>query len=80
MLPEEIEEFRRMLRRFVDRELIPLERDGPVEGAAKKALQEKAKSAGLWLLDVPEQYGGQGLGLLAMSIFWHEISRTVSVP
>jgi len=69
-----------MLRRFVDRELIPLERDGLVDGAAKAALQEKAKGAGLWLLDVPEEYGGQGLGLLAMSVFWHEISRTISVP
>ena len=69
-----------MLRRFVDRELIPLERGGQAEGAAKKTLQEKAKKAGLWLLDVPEQYGGQGLGLLAMSVFWHEISRTVAVP
>ena len=80
MLPEELAEFQQMLRRFVDRELIPLERSLPVEGATKKTLQEKAKGAGLWLLDVPEQYGGQGVGLLAMSVFWHEISRTVSVP
>jgi acyl-CoA dehydrogenase len=80
MLSEELEEFRRMLRRFVDRELIPLERDGPLEGAAKAALQEKARGAGLWLLDVPEEYGGQGLGLLAMSVYWHEVSRTISVP
>lgn len=80
MLPEELEAFRHMLRRFVDRELIPVEMSGPIEGGRKKELQEKAKAAGLWLLDVPEQHGGQGLGLLAMSLFWHEISRTIAVP
>lgn len=80
MLPAELEEFKRQLHRFVDRELIPLEARLPVEGDKKKELQDKAKAAGLWLLDLPEQYGGQGLGLLAMSVFWHEISRTVTVP
>ncbi len=80
MLAEELAEFRTMLRRFVDRELIPLERQGSISGDTKAALQDKAKSAGLWLLDVPEQYGGQGLGLLPMSVFWHEISRTIAVP
>jgi hypothetical protein len=29
---------------------------------------------------VPESLGGQGLGLLGMSVFWHEISRTTAVP
>ena len=75
MLPEELEEFKRQVRRFVDRELIPLESHLPIVGEKKRELQERAKSAGLWLPDVPEQYGGQGLNLLAMSVFWHEISH-----
>ena len=32
------------------------------------------------MLDVPEEYGGQGLNLAAMAVFWREISRTISVP
>jgi acyl-CoA dehydrogenase len=80
MFSEEIQAFRDLLRRFVDRELIPLEGRAPITGSQKTVLQEKAKKAGLWMLDVPLEYGGQGLDLVAMSSFWHEISRTISVP
>lgn len=79
MLSVELQEFKRGLRRFVDRELIPLEGEA-LSNEAKSNLQEKAKSAGLWMVDVPEDLGGQGLTLLAMSVFWHEISRTITVP
>ncbi len=80
MISEEMQAFRDLLRRFVDRKLIPLEGRAPITVSQKTRLQEKAKKAGLWMLDVPLQYGGQGLDLAAMSIFWHEISRTISVP
>lgn len=83
-LPEELTLFRETLRRFVDQELIPVEqrvqRTGEIPPDLHAALSEKAKSAGLWLLDVPETYGGQELGLLAMAVFWEEIGRTVAVP
>jgi acyl-CoA dehydrogenase len=83
-LPEELIMFRDGLRRFVDRELIPLERqvqaDGQLPAQLKEAVSAKAKAAGFWMLDVPESHGGQGLGLLAMSIFWEEVSRTIAVP
>lgn len=79
MLSAELQEFKHGLRRFVDRELIPLEGEA-LSGEAKSNLQDKAKSAGLWMVDVPEDLGGQGLTLLAMSVFWHEISRTITVP
>jgi acyl-CoA dehydrogenase len=80
MLSEELEEFKRQLRRFVDRELIPLEGELPLSAERKAELQNKAKAAGFWLLDVPESDGGQGVSLLAMSLFWQEISRSVTVP
>jgi acyl-CoA dehydrogenase len=54
----------------VEKELIPLEREyrhdseGSMPERLLKPLQEKTKSMGLWMLDVPAEYGGAGLGLL----------------
>lgn len=79
MSAPELDEFRRSLRQFVERELMPFERRA-MSSAERDSIQRKAKDAGFWLLDVPENLGGQGLGLLGMSVFWHEISRTTAVP
>jgi acyl-CoA dehydrogenase len=38
------------------------------------------EAAGFWLMDVPEDFGGKGLGLTAVAVFWHGISRTTAVP
>lgn len=75
----ELDEFRRSLRRFVERELMAFERR-VMSTADRLAIQQKAKDAGFWLLAVPEELGGQGLGLSGMAVFWHEISRTTAVP
>jgi acyl-CoA dehydrogenase len=75
----ELSEFRRSLRRFVERELMPFERRA-MSAADRVAIQQKAKDAGFWLLAVSEELGGQGLGLSGMAVFWHEISRTTAVP
>jgi acyl-CoA dehydrogenase len=75
----ELDEFQRSLRRFVERELMPFERRA-MSAADRVAIQRKAKDAGFWLLAVPEELGGQGLGLSGMAVFWHEISRTTAVP
>ena len=85
-LPEEIQILRDTVRRFVDKELIPLEREyrhdseGPMPERLLKPLQEKAKSMGLWMLDVPAEYGGAGLGLLPRCIIHEEIARAASLP
>ena len=83
-LPEELRLLKETVRRFVDRELIPIERD-TMDGAKLKpeiqaTLEDKAKEVGLWLYDVPEQYGGQGLGLLARSVVWAELARSIALP
>lgn len=81
-LPEELDLYRRSVRRFVDEELIPLEhtqRNG-FDRAIVPELRAKARKAGLWLLDTPEEDGGQGLSHLAQAVFWEEISRSVTVP
>ena len=85
-LPEEIQILRDTVRRFVDKELIPLERvyrhdsEGPMPEHLLKLLQEKTKAMGLWMLDVPSEYGGAGLGLLPRCIIHEEIARAASLP
>src|SRR4029453_6614714 len=85
-LPEELQILRDTVRRFVDKELIPLEREyrhdseGAMPGQLLTPLQEKTKSMGLWMLDVPAEYGGAGLGLLPRCIIHEEIARAASLP
>ena len=43
-------------------------------------LEAKAKEIGLWLLEVRQEYGGQGLSLLGMVVVWEEMSRTIALP
>ncbi|WP_298289442.1 acyl-CoA dehydrogenase family protein [Novosphingobium sp.] len=82
-LPEELIQFRDSIRRFVDRELRPLERhvtiDGKLPAEVEAAVAAKAQAAGFWLMDVPAELGGADLGLLALAIFWEEIARTTAV-
>jgi acyl-CoA dehydrogenase len=83
-LPEELKLLKKTVRAFVDRELIPIElasMDGPSLRADVRAdLERKAKQLGLWLLDVPAEYGGQGLGLLGMVVVWEETTRSCALP
>jgi acyl-CoA dehydrogenase len=85
-LPDELQILRATVRRFVDNELIPLERayrhdeEGPMPERLLKPLQEKTKGMGLWMLDVPAEYGGAGLGLLPRCIIHEEIARSAALP
>jgi acyl-CoA dehydrogenase len=84
-LPAEVRLLRETVRRFVDRELIPLERTIvddrhllPPETMAR--LQAKARDIGLWLLDVPTKFGGAGLDLLSQCVVAEETGRTSALP
>src|SRR5215813_10864697 len=83
-LPEELRLLKDNLRRFVDRELIPLERAVVNDVAQQKELQKrlrpKVEALGLWQYDVPEELGGLGLGMLAKVVVWSEVSRTTALP
>jgi acyl-CoA dehydrogenase len=83
-LPDDLRMLRDMVRRFVTEELIPLEGkalDGPhLKPEIEARLTERCKELGLWQIDVPEEFGGQGLGQLGRAIFWSEIGRTVALP
>ena len=82
-LPDELVAFQEAIRRFVNKELMPVEGRVQREGLSsdlRDELATKAHAAGFWLLDLPESLGGQGLGLLGKSVFFEEIGRTVAVP
>jgi acyl-CoA dehydrogenase len=86
-LPEEIRMLRDTVRKFVDRELIPIERQArdrthphKLEPELRLHLMAKAKEIGLAGYDVPIEYGGLGMGLVAKVTVWIELSRTIALP
>jgi acyl-CoA dehydrogenase len=83
-LPDDLQMLRDMVRRFVTEELIPLEGKS-LDGATLKPdieakLIARCKELGLWQIDVPEEFGGQGLGQVGRAVVWSEIGRTVALP
>ncbi len=83
-LPEELQMLKDTLRKFVDKELIPIEmhtiENMELKPDIRQRLEKKTKDMGLWMFDVPEEYGGGGLGSLAQVLVWEELSRTVALP
>ncbi|MSP56017.1 MAG: acyl-CoA dehydrogenase [Myxococcales bacterium] len=72
------------VRTFVDRELIPVEMQSDVGDAITPEryaeFHRKVREMGLWQFDVPERFGGGGLGLLERCIIQEEIGRTKALP
>ena len=87
VLPPEIEDYRRRIRRFVDDRLIPLESDranyDEHENIAPHVLAEmrkQAKAEGLWALQMPKVLGGQGLPRIGMAACYEEMNRSIFGP
>ena len=83
-LPEELRMMKATLRRFIDNEVIPIEREA-YDGhlmvpEVREKLEARARELGIWMIDVPEEYGGMGLGLLARVLVWEETGRTIAFP
>ena len=74
------------VREFVSKELLPLEAEAqraeldggsfPGPGDIRR-LQQRAKTAGLWGLLTPEEYGGANLGLLMTALISMETSKAL---
>ncbi|MEK9645802.1 MAG: acyl-CoA dehydrogenase [Alphaproteobacteria bacterium] len=83
-LPEELRMLKETLRRFIDKEVIPIEREayaGPeMVPAIREKLEDRARELGIWGIDIPERLGGLGMGLLARVIVWEETGRTIAFP
>lgn len=81
-LDQEHKMLRDMVREFVTKELMPLERQVGDEGLPPDVcaeLSKKTKDLGLWLLDVPAELGGAGLDMLARIIVTEEVSKTTAI-
>src|SRR5258707_8281733 len=69
-LPEELRILKATLRRFVDAELIPIERettdDEQIKPQYLERFERRAKGLGIWQLDVPTEYGGGGMSSCQM--------------
>src|SRR5262245_44349799 len=84
--PDELRMFMDALRKFVNTEVIPVERQTvSAEGEEIKSefldrFQKRAKDLGIWMMEVPEEYGGPGLSLFQRAIVVEELSRTIALP
>jgi acyl-CoA dehydrogenase len=81
--PEEIEHVRARVREFCDKVVRPAEREIEAHDGDRKVLIEQiirmrkaAKEWGLWLPHMPEEWGGMGLGHVAMAAVSAEAART----
>ncbi|MPZ59660.1 MAG: acyl-CoA dehydrogenase [Rhizobiales bacterium] len=83
-LPDEIRILKDTVRKFVDKEMIPIERETrnghKLKPEMRKHLETKAKALGLAGYDVPREYGGLGLGLIAKVTVWSELARSIALP
>jgi acyl-CoA dehydrogenase len=78
-IPEELRMLRDSARRFVQQELLPLEplyaNDADIPDELRATLQAKAKALGFWIFDLPEEFGGGGVGYLGMCLVYEELAR-----
>jgi acyl-CoA dehydrogenase len=81
--PPEVEEIRFKVRDFIQGTVKPLEQEIDDAGGDRKVLvrnylkmREAAKEAGLWLPHMPKEWGGMGLGHVAMAAVSAEAART----
>jgi len=81
--PEEIELVRHKVREFCERVVRPAEKeieanDGDRDVLVKQVIRMRkaAQEWGLWLPHMPEEYGGMGLGHVAMAAVSAEAART----
>jgi acyl-CoA dehydrogenase len=78
-LPAEVVDVRERVRAFMQNEVAPAEAHMREHGGWRKglaALREKAKAKGLWTPHMPRQWGGMGLGAMAMAFVSAECGRT----
>ncbi len=67
------------VRRFVQEELMPLEaryaNEPDIPDELRRRLQGRAKELGLWAFDLPEAYGGGGVGHVGMCLVFEELAQ-----
>ena len=80
-IPEDLRMLQQTVRRFVKEDLLPLEKrtldleQVPPEEYSR--LRQKIREMGLWLMSVPREFGGAGLGSLASVLVVEETSKVL---
>jgi len=74
-LTQDHELLRGSIREFAESEVSKYVEKGEVERDFPKELRERAKELGLYGLDVPTEYGGQGADYLSLLVTSEELSR-----
>ena len=79
-LPEELKMLQETARRFMERKVRPAEANEPHDSwklpkEKLKPLQAKARTAGLWCVQTPSEYGGAGLNLLGQCLVAEEAAK-----
>jgi alkylation response protein AidB-like acyl-CoA dehydrogenase len=80
-IPSEIKMLLQTVREFVDQEIIPLERTFLAQDHAAlmpllEAKRAQAKKLGLWLPQIPTEYGGMGLSLVHHGLVSQALGRS----
>jgi len=86
-LPKEFEKLRLKTREFIDREALPLEDDRAnydehenIKLDVLQGVRRKAKEAGLWAPQVPQDRGGLGLPVVGWAAVYEEANRSIFGP
>lgn len=69
------EQFRAMLRDFVDSEIVPVAREWEQNGRYPTEIVEQMKQLGLFGLMIPEEYGGAAADFVSFTLMFEEIAR-----
>eukprot|EP01037_Dinobryon_pediforme_P007681 gene7681-7742_t len=82
-----VEDYRRRIAAFVEREILPLEAarasydaHGNINETLLSTLRAKAKSEGLWCLQLKPETGGAGLDKVGMAVCYEEMNRSIFGP
>lgn len=83
----EIEDYRARIADFVAREILPVEQNrdswdayGNIAKDWLVPLRVKAKSEGLWCLQLQKETGGAGLNKVGMAVCYEEMNRSIFGP
>ena len=78
-IPDDLRMLQQTVRRFVQEELVPRERELQEElpSDEQQKLKQMAKDMGLFMMHVPTEYGGGGVETLGMALVLEETAKTI---
>jgi acyl-CoA dehydrogenase len=86
-IPPKVEDYRSRIATFVEREILPLEADPTsydehenIRLDLLQRMREKAKTDGLWCLQLKPETGGAGLGKVGMAVCYEAMNRSIFGP